>query len=85
MLLIPIVSYGYARAVLDFEISVLPGKVEWSDHELSTFLTHVAVSLLAYMIVWIACALQYWIFLASMALSTPISLLWYVRRKCTNK
>ena len=77
ILLIPFVSYGYARVVLDFEVSFHSSNFAWHDIELGTFLTHVVVSFLAYVFAWIACALQYWTFLFPMLLSTPISFGWH--------
>ena len=71
-------SYGYAVLLLDLQVDLHPSSFDWNDLELSTFLTHVTVSYLTYLLAWIACALQSWAFLIPMLLSTPISFVWYV-------
>ncbi|XP_065897233.1 chitin synthase chs-2-like isoform X2 [Dysidea avara] len=77
--LIPIVSYFYASLILDFNITTLHShNFVWHGHELSTFLTHVLVSFVAFVFAWIASALQSWAFLIPMLLSTPISFGWCV-------
>ena len=78
MLLIPFVSYGYAVLLLDLKVDLRSSSFDWDDLELSTFLTHITVSYLTYLLAWIACALQSWAFLVPMLLSTPISFIWYV-------
>ena len=78
ILLIPFVSYGYARTVLNLPVNFDSKNFIWDDpNELSTFLTHLSVSFMAYVFAWIACALQSWAFLFPMLLSTPISFAWY--------
>jgi len=78
VLLIPIVSYGYARVVLNLPVDFDSKNFVWDGpNELSTFLTHLMVSFAAYLFAWIACALQSWTFLIPMLLSTPISFGWY--------
>ena len=76
MLLIPFVSYGYAKPLL--EVDLHSSSFDWTDLELSTFLTHVTVSYLTYWFAWIACTLKPLAFFVPMFLSTPISFIWYV-------
>ena len=78
LLLIPFVSYGYVRLLLDLNVDLRPSSFDWNSLELTTFLTHVIVSYLTYFFAWIACALQSWSFFVPMLLSTPISFVWYV-------
>ena len=84
LLLIPFVSYGYARLLLDLNVDLRPSSFDWNGLELSTFLTHVIVSYLTYFFAWIACALQSWSFFIPMLLSTPISFVWYVISRTNN-
>ena len=78
IVIIPFVSYGYADLLLEFEVTFNAENFRWADLELSTFLTHVIVSFIAYLFLWMACALQSWAFFIPMLLSTPISFVWYV-------
>ena len=78
IILIPLVAYGYASFLFDFNLTFSANSFHWSDLELSTFLTHIFVSFLAYLFLWIACALQPWAFFIPMFLSTPVSFIWYV-------
>ena len=70
-------AYGYA-VLLHFNVTFTANSFHWTDLELSTFLTHIFVSFVAYLFVWIACALQPWAFFIPMVLSTPISFMWYI-------
>ena len=78
ILLIPFVSYGYARLLLNLEVDFDFSNFQWKDLELGTFLTHVIVSYLTYLFGWIACALSSWTFYIPMLLATPVSFAWYV-------
>ena len=78
IVIIPFVAYGYADLLLDFQVTFTADNFRWTDLELSTFLTHVIVSFVAYLFLWMACALQSWAFFIPMLLSTPISFVWYV-------
>ena len=71
-------SYGYAVLLLDLKADLTYNSFHWNDLELSTFLTHVIVSYLTYLIAWIACALKSMAFSVPMFLATPISIVLYV-------
>ena len=77
-MLIPLVSYGYARLLLDLEVEFQYNNFYWNDFELNTFLIHVIFSYLTYLFAWIACALSSWTFFIPMLLATPASFVWYV-------
>ena len=77
IILIPFVAFGYADLLLDFNLTFTEN-FSWVDLELSTFLTHIFISFVAYQLLWMACALQSWAFFIPMLLSTPISFIWYV-------
>jgi len=76
--LIPFVSYLYASFLLEVDVTLHSQNFVWHNLELSTFLTHVLVSFVAFVLAWIASALQSWAFLIPMLLSTPTSFVWYV-------
>ena len=78
IILIPLVSYVYARIVLKLDIIFKSTTFSWHDLELSTFLTHVLVSFVAYLFAWFACALRSKTLVIPMLLSTPISFGWYI-------
>ena len=78
IVIIPFVAYGYAKLLLDFQVTFTAENFRWTGLELSTFLTHVIVSFVAYLFLWMASALQSWAFFIPMLLSTPISFVWYV-------
>ena len=79
IVLIPFVAYGYADLVLDFDLTFSLENFQWSGHlELGTFLTNIFISFVAYLFLWMACALQSWAFFIPILLSTPISFVWYV-------
>ena len=67
-------SYGYAALLLDLHTS----SFNWTDFELSTFITHIIVSYLTYRFAWIGCTLKPLAFFIPMFLSTPLSFIWYV-------
>ena len=79
IIVIPFVAYGYADLLLEFNLNFTADNFEWTGSlELGAFLTNVLVSFVAYLFVWMACALQSWAFFIPMLLSTPISFVWYV-------
>jgi len=83
ILLIPFVAYGYADLLLEFDVTFSADNFNWAESadprlQLSTFLTQVFVSFVAYLFLWMACALQSWAFFIPMLLSTPLSFIWYV-------
>ena len=71
-------SYLYASLILDIDVTLYSHNFFWHGLELSTFVTHVLASFMAFVFAWIACALQSWAFLIPMLLSTPISFVWYL-------
>ena len=85
IVIIPFVAYGYARLLLDFNITFSADSFHWTSLELGTFLTHIFVSFAAYMFLWVACALQAWAFFIPLLLSTPLSFIWYVISVETNR
>ena len=74
----PLVAYGTAYSLLNFKATFSAKIFHWTDLELSTFLIQILVSFVAYLFVWMACALQSWAFFIPMLLSTPLSFVWYV-------
>ena len=85
IIIIPFVAYGYAYLLLDLKINFSADSFHWTGLELGTFLTHTFVSFVAYLFLWVACALQAWAFFIPMLLSTPISFVWYIISVETNK
>ena len=79
IIVIPFVAYGYADLLLDFNLTFSADNFQWTGSlELGAFLTNILVSFVAYLLLWMACALQSWAFFIPMLLSTPISFVWYV-------
>ena len=85
IIIIPFVAYGYAHLLLDFKVIFSADSFHWTGLELDTFLTHIFVSFVAYLFLWVACALQAWAFFIPMLLSTPISFVWYIISVETNR
>ena len=78
IILIPFMAWGFASLLLDLKLTFSAETFHWNDLELKAFLTQIFTSLVAYLFIWIACALQSWVYFFAMLLSTPISFVWYV-------
>ena len=70
-------AWIFAFLLLDLKLTFSAETFHWNDLELSTFLTQIFVSFVAYLFIWIACALQSRVYFFAMLLSTPLSFVWY--------
>ena len=78
IVLMPFMAWAFAYLLLNLKLTFSAETFHWTDLELTAFLTQIFVSFVAYLFIWIACALQSWVYFFAVLLSTPISFVWYV-------